>query len=53
MPLGAVVPTKRVFEEFVTKFGFTSSAVQGAIQIMISRNELASLNQQKTLKRIR
>lgn len=53
VPIGSVVPTKRLQDDFVLKQGYNAGAVNRALHILVARNEFAYLNQQRHVKRIR
>jgi hypothetical protein len=53
VPIGSVIPVKKLQDDFVLKQGYEASLVQRALQILVARHEFAHINQQKHLKRIR
>ena len=53
VPIGTVVPTQRLVEDFVTKQGFSVFSVHKALHAMVARGEVEHLNQQRNVRRLR
>jgi len=53
IPIGEFVDARRFAADLVSRLAFSPQAVARAISIMVGRNELQHINQQKSLKRVR
>ena len=53
LPIGSSSQTSKLIDEFVVRQGYAQFSVMKAIKVLVARGEMAHMNQQRTIKRLR